>query len=346
MRLTTRWLVALGCLGAVLLWGFLWWAEHTAPPALPLVVAVLLLVVGLVVGPWMVLVSRRLKTELEANRVFQRVIAFAAALVAVGIVAATMINSKPTTLADSPAAPEPPADVALGVVMISIFAAGVLTLVGAVLLPWTFVLTRAITRERAARVRAEERAEVAAHLHDSVLQALTLIHKQAEDPRAVRGLTRRTDRELRAWLYGGPPAGGDDFAGAVKAAAEEVEDRFDITVELATLGTCRLDGPARAVVGAVREALTNAAKHAGVGHVSVFAEVTGDELDALVHDRGRGFDLSACNGPDRPVRPVRHGIADSIDGRMRQYGGSAAIRSAPGAGTEVELRMPLRRRHG
>jgi signal transduction histidine kinase len=218
--------------------------------------------------------------------------------------------------------------------MIAFLAAGALTLVGAVLLPWLFVLTRAITRERAARVRAEERAEVATHLHDSVLQALTLIYKRADDPSAVRALTRRADRELRAWLYGGPPHDGDDFAAAAKAVAEEVEDRFDVTVEVATVGTCRLDGPARAVIGAVREALTNAAKHAEVRHVSVFAEITEEDLHALVRDRGRGFDPARHGGADR------RGITDSIERRINAHGGSAVVRSAPGSGTEVELRMP------
>jgi signal transduction histidine kinase len=216
----------------------------------------------------------------------------------------------------------------------------VLLLAGAVLLPWLFVLTRAITRERAARVRAEERAELATHLHDSVLQALTLIHKRAEDPRAVRGLTRRADRDLRAWLYGGPPDDGDDFAAAAKAVAEEVEDRFDVTVEVATVGTCRLDGPARAVIGAVREALTNAAKHAEVRHVSVFAEISEQDVHALVRDRGRGFDPALCNDTDR------RGITDSIERRIHAHGGSAVVRSALGAGTEVELHMPRGARHG
>jgi signal transduction histidine kinase len=332
VRLTMRWLVALGCLGLVGFWVFmLVVVEHTSVPPLPVAVAVLLLVVGLAVGPWMLLVSRRLEREPEASGAFRRFFAVSAMLAAAGVVAAAILDSQRGTSTDG---------YAVAVVMISFLAAGVLTLVGAVLLPWLLVLTRAISRERAARVRAEERAEVATHLHDSVLQALTLIHKRADDPRAVRGLTRRADRELRAWLYGGPPDDGDDFAAAAKAVAEEVEDRFDVTVEMATVGTCRLDGPARAVIGAVREALTNAAKHAEVRHVSVFAEITEEDLHALVRDRGRGFDPALCHGTDR------RGITDSIERRIRAHGGSAVVRSAPGAGTEVEVHIPRGVRHG
>jgi signal transduction histidine kinase len=327
-----RWLVALGCLGMAGFWVFLLVVvEHTSMPALPIAVPVLLLVVGLAVGPWMLLVSRRLKRDHEAGRAFRRVVAVSAMLTAAGVVAAAIVDSQRGTSGDG---------LATAMVMISFLAAGVLALVGAVLLPWLFVLTRAITRERAARVRAEERAEVATHLHDSVLQALTLIHKRADDPRAVRGLTRRADRELRAWLYGGAPGDGDDFAAAAKAVAEEVEDRFDVTIEMATVGTCRLDGPARAVIGAVREALTNAAKHGEVRHVSVFAEITAENLHALVRDRGRGFDPALCNGADR------RGITDSIERRIHAHGGSAVVRSTPGAGTEVELHMPRGARHG
>jgi len=330
--LRMRWLVALGCVGFADIWVFLFVVvEHTSTPALPLAVAVLLLVVGLAVGPWMLLVSRRLESEPEARPAFRRVVAVAAMLAVAGVFAAAIVDSQRGTSNDRDS---------VAVVMISFLTAGVVTLVGAVLLPWLFILTRAITRERAARVRAEERAEVATHLHDSVLQALTLIHKRADDPRAVRLLTRRADRELRAWLYSGQPDDRDDFAAAAKAVAEEVEDRFDVTVEVATVGTCRLDGPARAVVGAMREALTNAAKHAEVRHVSVFAEVTEEDLHALVRDRGRGFDPAQPNGTDR------RGITDSIERRIHGHGGSAVVRSAPGAGTEVELRMPRDARHG
>ena len=117
--------------------------------------------------------------------------------------------------------------------------------------------------------------------------------------------------------------------------ADEIEDRYDITVELVTVGTRPLDGPTNAVLGAIREALTNAAKHAGVRRVSVFLEVTDEELLVLIRDRGRGFDPLVHSGP------TRRGITDSVVGRLAQHGGTAAIRSKPGEGTEVELRMPI-----
>jgi signal transduction histidine kinase len=219
-----------------------------------------------------------------------------------------------------------------GFAIIAIFAAGCLALLGAVVLPWAFLLTRTVTRERAARVRAEERATMAAHLHDSVLQSLTLIHKRTNEPE-VRRLARSTERELRAWLFGAQ-TDKDDLVSAVMAVSCEVEDLFAITVELVLVGTCPMDSRARAIVGALREALTNAAKHSGVQRVSALVEVTGDEVFVLVRDRGCGFDLSVHNGD-------RRGVVDSIEGRIRQHGGTAVIRSAVGAGTEIELRMPV-----
>jgi signal transduction histidine kinase len=212
----------------------------------------------------------------------------------------------------------------------AILAAGLLLLVGVVVLPWLFLLARTVTRERAARVRAEERAEVATHLHDSVLQTLTLIQKRTGDPAAVARLARHAERELRGWLYGPDADAPADLAGALRAAAAEVEDRFGASVELVTVGTCPLDERTRGVAAAAGEALVNAAKHAGVAKVSLYAEVTGGRLLVAVRDRGRGFD-PATTGRDR------HGLTESIVGRMRRLGGTATIHAAPGSGTEVEL---------
>jgi signal transduction histidine kinase len=159
---------------------------------------------------------------------------------------------------------------------------------------------------------------------------LTLIHKRTSDPE-VRRLARSTERELRTWLFGQPAVAGQ-LVSAVTAVTEEIEDRFAVTVELVLVGDCPLSDPAQAVVGAVREALTNAAKHSGAQHVSALVEVSGDEVFALVRDRGSGFDTAVHNG---------HGMAMSIDARMRRHGGTAVIRSASGEGTEVELRMPV-----
>jgi signal transduction histidine kinase len=225
------------------------------------------------------------------------------------------------------------------VAMFAILVAGVVALVGVAVFPWLFLLTRTVARERAARVRAEERAAMATHLHDSVLQTLTLIQKRSGDPAAMVRLARHAERELRGWLYGSAArrGGEDDLVAALQAAAAEVEDRFGISVDLVTVGTCRLDGRVRAVVGAAREALVNAAKHAGVAQVSLFAEVSGGEVLVAVRDRGRGFDQAQVVGPDR------RGLADSIVDRVGRQGGTATIHTAPGRGTEVELRLPARR---
>jgi signal transduction histidine kinase len=166
-----------------------------------------------------------------------------------------------------------------------------------------------------------------------VLQELMLIQRRAEDPDQVRRLARHTERGLRAWLRGAARR-GDDLVGALVAAVEDVEDRYAVQVELVTSGSCSLDRRTEAVVGAAQEALTNAAKHAGVRRVSLFAEVGGDEVFVLVRDRGRGFDRSAGVGRDR------QGVANSIARRMRRHGGTAQVRSEPNRGTEVELRMP------
>ena len=321
MNLRLGWLVLLGCAGLLLV-GWLYWAvRFTEMPSLPVMISSLVAVSGLAVGPWLILVGRRLvralTTDSRAGVLFSRTMVVAGIMGIGGPVLAVITLGEPY---------------APVLAMVSLIGAGLLGLVGGVVLPGIHLLARTITRERAARVRAEERAAVAAHLHDSVLQALTVIQKRTTETE-VRRLARGTERELRAWLYGRPASG--DFAGSVTAVAEEVEDRYDVVVELVTVGTCPLDTPATAVVGAIREALANAAKHAGVRRVSVFAEVTDTELLALVRDRGRGFDPAAHAGPDR------RGIADSIVGRMAKRGGTATIRSAPGEGTEVELRMPV-----
>jgi signal transduction histidine kinase len=320
MNMRLGWLVTLGCVG-LLLAGWLSWAvRFTEIPSLPVMISTLVAVAGLAVGPWLVLVGRQLvralTTDSRAGVLFSRAMIVAGFVGIGGPVLAVTVLGTPY---------------AASLVMVSLIGAGLLALVGGVVLPGIYLLTRTITRERAARVRAEERAAMAAHLHDSVLQSLTVIQKRTEEPE-VRRLARGTERELRAWLYGRPPSG--DFAGGVTAVAEEIEDRHDMVVELVTVGTRQLDAPATSMLGAIREALTNAAKHAGVRRVSVFTEVTGTELLALVRDRGSGFDRTVHTGPDR------RGIADSIVGRMDQHGGSALIRSVPGEGTEVELRMP------
>ena len=202
-----------------------------------------------------------------------------------------------------------------------------------ILAPFIWRLGRSLASERAERIRSQERAEVAAHLHDSVLQTLTLMQKRAEDPREVAALARRQERELRAWLSGGgSAAGGLGFAAALRRAAEEVEDSQRVKVDVVAVGDCGLDERGSAVVAAARESLTNAAKFAPGGPISVYAEVTPERIEAYVRDRGPGFDPAA-------VPPDRRGVRESIVGRMRRHGGAATIRHVAGSGTEVALTL-------
>ena len=202
-----------------------------------------------------------------------------------------------------------------------------------ILAPFWWRLLRSLAAERAVRIRSQARAEVAADLHDSVLQTLALIQRRAQDPRAVAALARRQERELRAWLQGSPPlVAQESVASALALAAAEVETERGVTVDVVTVGDAPLDDPARAVVAAAREALVNAAKFAGDGPVSVYAESGPERLHVFVRDRGPGFDPDA-------IPPDRHGLRESIVGRMERHGGRATVRAAQGHGTEIELRL-------
>jgi signal transduction histidine kinase len=207
---------------------------------------------------------------------------------------------------------------------------------GALLLiagPWLWQLAVDRDAERAARIRSEERSEVAARVHDSVLQTLALIQRHAQEPRRVASLARRQERELRGWLYSDRPLGDQaSLVGALSAAAADVEEVHGIRVELSNAGDCPADD---ALVLAAREAMTNAAKFSGAEEIAVYAEVSDDEVAVFVHDRGAGFDRAA-------VPADRHGLAESIEGRLTRAGGHATITSGPGKGTEVELRLPRR----
>lgn len=198
--------------------------------------------------------------------------------------------------------------------------------------PWWWRMLDDLRRERRERIRNQERAELAAHLHDSVLQTLALIQRHAESPADVQRLARRQERDLRAWLFArGQPAEGRLVA-AIRDVASEVEDEHRTTVEVVAVGDCDVDERLHALVRATREALVNAAKFAGVDVVDVYVEVTDDDVEVFVRDTGAGFDASA-------VPPDRRGIAESVVGRMARHGGTAVVRTAPGEGTEVELRM-------
>ena len=192
--------------------------------------------------------------------------------------------------------------------------------------PWVWQLAG----EHNQRIRAEERAEVAARIHDSVLQTLALVQRHAGDPTRVATLARRQERELRRWLYGGAPARGSSLADALSETASEVEELHGVRIEVVSAGDEPLDDRLAQLVLAAREAMTNAAKFSGGEEISVYAESGSEQTTVFVRDRGIGFDRSA-------VAADRHGISESIEGRMQRVGGSAAIVSAPGEGTEVEL---------
>jgi signal transduction histidine kinase len=204
--------------------------------------------------------------------------------------------------------------------------------VGLILAPLWWRFARSLATERAERIRSQERAEVAAHLHDSVLQTLALVQRRADDPTDVAHLARRQERELRAWLAGAPPLQPDErLADALRAVAVEVEETRGAPIEVVVVGDCPLDERLEALVAATREALTNAAKFAsGGGAIRLYAEIEDDRVKAFVDDRGDGFD------PER-VPSDRRGLRESIIGRIERHGGRADVRSEPGHGTEVEL---------
>jgi signal transduction histidine kinase len=205
---------------------------------------------------------------------------------------------------------------------------------GALLLvfaPWLWQLAA----QHGERIRLQERADVAARVHDSVLQTLALVQRHAGDEARVSSLARRQERELRRWLYGGGLGEGTTLEDALAEAAADVEELHGVKIELASAGHVPLDESVEQLVLAAREAMTNAAKFAGGGEISVYAESDDSGVSVYVRDRGAGFDRAS-------VPPDRRGLADSIEGRLARAGGRAAIRSAPGEGTEIELTLPRR----
>jgi signal transduction histidine kinase len=200
--------------------------------------------------------------------------------------------------------------------------------------PWLFRLVGDYAEERAERVRTQERADVAAHLHDSVLQTLALIQKHADDPRTVARLARSQERDLRGWLYAGDDRSEASVAAALRAAAAEVEDAHGVLVEVVSVGDAPAGEELLPVVLAAREAMVNAAKHSGADKVDVFAEMRQDLVEVFVRDRGRGFDAGS-------VPADRLGIRHSIRDRMQRHGGTAQVRTRPGEGTEVRLTLQV-----
>ncbi|MDQ4070506.1 MAG: hypothetical protein M3203_13700 [Actinomycetota bacterium] len=250
----------------------------------------------------------------------------AAALVQVVLGLGLVVAGVAVFLVAAPSVASPGA----GILATAAIAVGLVNIFG----PWWWRLTHDLAAERQERIRSQERAEVAAHIHDSVLQTLALIQRNAADARTVSTLARSQERELRAWLYGTPAVdSGESLAAALRRVSEEVEDLHGVPVETVEVGDCAVDDHLAALVLSSREALANAARHSGAASVSAYLEVEPDQVTVFVRDRGKGFHLEQ-------VPSDRRGIADSILGRMERHGGKAAVRSRPGQGTEVELVMP------
>lgn len=206
--------------------------------------------------------------------------------------------------------------------------------------PWWLRTVRELATERRERIRSQERAELAAHVHDSLLQTLTLIQRHAGDAREVQRLARAQERDLRGWLYRTErPPDDRHLVSALGGIVAEVEDRHGATLDLVAVGG---DAPVEpvlsALLAAAREAMVNAARYAGAyGPVSVYAEMEPTQVSVFVRDRGPGFDLA-------DVPPDRLGVRESIIGRMQRHGGRATVRRVAGRGTEVALVMPRQAR--
>src|SRR5580704_4284789 len=216
---------------------------------------------------------------------------------------------------------------------------GVVLVIAAIVLllgPWWLRIARDLALERQAKVRVEERVDIAARVHDSVLQTLALIQRRADDPQKVIQLARLQERELRSWLFEGRDPNETDaevtFAIGVRQIQQDVEATYGVPVEAVTVGDCELDDNLSALLAAAREATVNAAKWSGASVISLFAEVEPREVSLVVRDRGKGFDPGA-------VPADRKGLAESIRGRMTRRGGTATVTSAPGEGTKVTLKI-------
>lgn len=206
--------------------------------------------------------------------------------------------------------------------------------VGLVAAPLLWRTLTALRSEREGRIREQERAELAAMVHDQVLHTLALIQRNAADKDVVQRLARGQERSLRNWLYQPTGSPTEQFAAALEQAAAEIEDTYGIAVETVIVGDRLVDERVAAIVAASREAMVNAARHAGVKTISLYAEAEPSQLSVFVRDRGAGFDIDA-------VEEARHGVRGSIIGRMARHGGEAEIRSAMGEGTEVRLTLPV-----
>lgn len=219
----------------------------------------------------------------------------------------------------------------------ALLAAVVVVVVGIALVasPFALRLWRERDAERRARIRSEERTEIAAQVHDSVLQSLTLIQRNAADPAEVARIARAQERDLRRWLYPTPASSASSFRAELEEIAAEVEDTYGVRVDVVCVGDAVMDSSLGAMLQATREAVANAGRHSGVDTVSVYAEMTAGEVTVHIRDRGAGFVVDE-------IPADRMGVRESILGRIERYGGRASVTSEPGAGTRIELVMETR----
>lgn len=286
--------------------------------------AVLLMSGGFGLVSWQLGVGRRdqLSSAIQGDTRYGilRIVA-GGIVVAVGIVAALLVEVSLSTLGGS--------------LFVVVFILGGLALVFG---PWIYVLLNDLTKERRKRVRADERADLAAHLHDSVLQTLALIQR-TDDPLEAASLARRQERELRSWLYARPESfvhAEVDLTTLFESAVSDVEDRHRVPIELVVVGEAPVDDSVVTLAKAAREAMVNASKFSGTSQLSVFVEGDEGQVEVWIRDRGQGFDPESI-GEDR------RGIRDSIVRRVERIGGESTITSAPGEGTEVYLILPARK---
>lgn len=205
--------------------------------------------------------------------------------------------------------------------------------VGIVVGPWLVRLYRELTEERRERIRAQERSDVAAHLHDSVLQTLAVIQRRSDEPNEVVRLARAQERDLRRWLYGDELGASEGLRQALQDASDWVEDTYGVSVDVVIVGDLSAATDWEPLLAALREGMVNAAKHSGAPSVSVFVEVSEDQVEGFVRDTGRGFDVDG-------VPPDRRGVKGSIIERVTRRGGTAEVVSAIGEGTEVRVVLP------
>jgi signal transduction histidine kinase len=267
---------------------------------------------------WRALTARgtRIATTPSSGRTALRYVA-GVALVLIGLVTFLVANGDFTQVRHA-------------LLPISVVVLGLVLVIG----PWGLQAVSQLNEERNARIREQERVELAGRVHDSMLQTLTLIQRRADDPVEVRRLVRRSQREIRGWLYEDAPA-GTTAKSAISQMCAEVEDEYRVTIDLVVVGDRESNVEIQPLLQALREATINAAKHSGQPTIDVYVEITAAELVAFVRDRGTGFDTDG-------VAADRFGVRESIIARMARHGGEATIRSTAKAGTEVRLTLPLR----